>query len=394
MLALPKYIGSTAVFLLAIAFTSCAGATPGEKQPPPWTLERITSLEAPPEGLTYVGNALAAPNGDVVLQQSSDLRLAVFSQDGKFRRFIGRKGDGPGELRSIAAFGFVDDTLWTIDRVTRRVSYFELTGAFIGSEQIEPLGTADLERVLPAALRSSASELLASIPSTIGGNGTALGLAGIPEAVIARRSIQKLPVFAMSRTGALRRVIASIEPYGTIEVPGANGDAYVQHPFKLGTVFRFGAGAEGLTVADVDAAAEHVSVVQYSVDGSVRLRISVPYVRVAVPPGYADSMAESIASMHRKPELARPIAAAMSGFREFPPVTDLLWSTGGLLFLRGWPTSRHAPWTIVARDGRVLGKLDVPLNARPLFAEADRLWMSEVDNMGEEKVVIYRLRGG
>lgn len=67
-----------------------------------------------------------------VLPKSDDPRVRVLDEDGAFVRYVGRRGNGPGEFASIASMGFAGDTLWLQDFPTGRMSFSVKTGSTSG----------------------------------------------------------------------------------------------------------------------------------------------------------------------------------------------------------------------------------------------------------------------
>ena len=87
---------------------------------------RVGRLRRGPDGYLYVveGGAYGVKG------------VMVFDQEGHFVRQIGREGDGPGEFRQVASFGWHGDTLW-VDDALYRVSMFSLGGKFLDSWRYE-----------------------------------------------------------------------------------------------------------------------------------------------------------------------------------------------------------------------------------------------------------------
>lgn len=73
-----------------------------------------------------------------VLPLGDDPRVRVIDESGRFVRYIGRKGEGPGEFTTIADMGFAADTLWLRDWPPERTSFFDSAGTHLKTEATVP----------------------------------------------------------------------------------------------------------------------------------------------------------------------------------------------------------------------------------------------------------------
>ena len=105
------------LILLALA---CAEPVPIEDEapaPPPfWTATLVAEIgdESSEEyALTRVGGLALTSGGHLVVSQPQEGRLRVYDREGSFIRYIGRKGEGPGEFRFYpSSLSILGDTLW------------------------------------------------------------------------------------------------------------------------------------------------------------------------------------------------------------------------------------------------------------------------------------------
>jgi hypothetical protein len=84
-------------------------------------------------------------NGQLYVLMPQEHRVAVFSEDGAFVESLGRWGEGPGEFSHPIDLGFLGDTLWVLDPLARRVSFF-LDLQFLKSLPLEIPGDIHPER--------------------------------------------------------------------------------------------------------------------------------------------------------------------------------------------------------------------------------------------------------
>lgn len=69
--------------------------------------------------------------GQIYIEDDSDMAIKVFDQAGKFLRAIGRKGEGPGEFTFIGDIvPLPDGRLFVTDFQARRTSFSALKGSF------------------------------------------------------------------------------------------------------------------------------------------------------------------------------------------------------------------------------------------------------------------------
>ena len=82
------------------------------------------------------GRFIVDGQGNVYIEDESDMAIKVFDAQGKYLRSIGRKGTGPGEFGRIADMANLPDgRLLVTDSETRRTSLFSPEGQFLSSFQ-------------------------------------------------------------------------------------------------------------------------------------------------------------------------------------------------------------------------------------------------------------------
>lgn len=90
-----------------------------------------------------VGGIFVDDEGKIIVSDSKDTVIKIFDVNGRFKRTIGRKGQGPGEFSRIDSFQITSKgELLVVDNVNRRLSYFSLTGDLINSLSIKELPAA------------------------------------------------------------------------------------------------------------------------------------------------------------------------------------------------------------------------------------------------------------
>ncbi len=106
--------------------------------------QRIGSRDDPDEGFSFIGNVDVDRDGQIYAVENQAAEIRVFAPDGRLLRRIGRQGAGPGEFRSVSAFGVHGDTVWVVDVLARRITLFDRTGRLLRTGVVESHLTVDL----------------------------------------------------------------------------------------------------------------------------------------------------------------------------------------------------------------------------------------------------------
>jgi hypothetical protein len=80
------------------------------------------------------GRFAADTQGNIYVEDNSDMAVKVFNAEGRYLRAVGRKGSGPGEFENIGYLSFLPDgRLVVTDYGNRRTSFFAPDGSFLTS---------------------------------------------------------------------------------------------------------------------------------------------------------------------------------------------------------------------------------------------------------------------
>ena len=112
--------------LLPLLVWACGDVGDGAKRAPSLHLEelqRYGSVDDHGSALTDVAAVLPSDSAVLILE-SDQPRVAVFSFDGTWQRDVGRAGDGPGEFRGPSYLAQVDGDLWVGDPRGARLERF------------------------------------------------------------------------------------------------------------------------------------------------------------------------------------------------------------------------------------------------------------------------------
>lgn len=118
-----------------------------------------------PYTFSWLGGAVEAPNGDIVIVDGETSEIRVFDPEGKHLRTFGGKGGGPGEFRGAPVIRLVPpDTVLAWDGDHHRLTWFTLAGEFVRDRSLTG----------SAAMRASALEWGVNIWQLLP-DGTAIG---------------------------------------------------------------------------------------------------------------------------------------------------------------------------------------------------------------------------
>lgn len=74
------------------------------------------------------------PAGRLYLNADGSPTVTVLDPGGGFVRYVGGKGEGPGEFSHVGGFGFVGDTVWLQHLWELHVAFFDSAGVHIRTE--------------------------------------------------------------------------------------------------------------------------------------------------------------------------------------------------------------------------------------------------------------------
>lgn len=125
-------------FYLCAIWAYCAAALIACDGKAPRGLATFASDAADPNSdtsLAYVASPVDATSidGSWYVADAEQDAVIVIGADGKFRHRIGRRGSGPGELRTPTAVGAKGDSIFVADLGNRRLTTFTRDGGFVAS---------------------------------------------------------------------------------------------------------------------------------------------------------------------------------------------------------------------------------------------------------------------
>lgn len=314
-------------------------------------------------------------DGGIVVANAGTSEIRFYDAEGRFLRAVGRRGEGPGEYRSIGRLDVVRDSLFVSDYGNVRISVLTLDGAFVRSVNMLALGL--------------------TIPRTVGlfSDGSILLWVDAVEDLEFKAGVNH----AFTRYHLIDPTGASVDSVGRFY----SGEHYVE--FRDGGGYSswgmpFGRWASAVTHEDTfyytDGAS--ISVTQYSSRG-VPFRI----LRHPTDPspvtgddadrvieGYLSQFDENVQRRLRRAYSKMPLPAAM------PAVSALLVGSEGDLWVRQYRSGFEYSawcWWIFSPTGRLLGSMCLPDGFTPHQIGSDFVLGVSVDDLGTERVLLYGL---
>lgn len=321
--------------------------------------DSIVLLE--PSGMTRL------PDGTVVVGDNQANTVRFFSPTGRLLKNVGRHGGGPGEYQLVQLVGHCGtDSLLIFDGANSRLTFLTRTGALIGTRPLK------------------------SPPRNIGCNRTrtvtetAESRLSIPDEEIPHRGYLMLGVrtFGDSITRPLR------------EIPGGERQRFKSSdgPRPLGKKTVVAVGSDRIYVATGDSAIIRAFDFRGTELPAVRLGFREIRIQRADVQSYLDFLvrrnpsksAEGIRNTYW--ELEYPFAFPLVGEIRVD-VDDRLWVEE---YRRPWVTT--SKWTVVARDGSIIGSVSLPDGFRLAEVGVDYLLGSWRDDDDVDHVRAYRFR--
>lgn len=367
------------------------------------TLTQEVRVDGNAQNLLPIPLVAAQRDGTLLIWQPRDAKMLRFDKDGAPTGHLGGRGAGPGEFRSLGNFGWVADSLWVIDVVQRRTTFYSPAGALLRTvpwptEVVTPQGEKIATPVgaAPGAIFGDNSFMLLSpvnLPST-------LGLAAT------RGSPETQYYVVVSPAGQLKRVIGRAP--ANLEVPecvvawnaGAQlGGAYPR-PFCAHDIVAL-ARDGGIMVqvrqsnATGDAGTFHLIVLSLRTGDTLAAATKL-YRPTPVEPSVADSAIRAMnPQAPGRPMPPREAVAAyqkVSAAKTYPAVEAVMVGADSSIWL-AMPAGSAARtrWRVLDRGGRDVGVLELPPRTRLMSATLSSAIAVELDEDDVPSVVRFKV---
>jgi hypothetical protein len=359
---------------------------------PEWTLEPtpIRVLNGAETGdetaFALVGPVRFLSTGGLVIADVASSRLLVYDASGRFQRFLGRRGDGPGELRRLESVGAGSgDTLSTFDPSLRRLSVWHPDGGFLRSVNLADGGS--LESWPADAWRWRFGRIvvmqLAVTPQDSVPAGTGVRRWPMRAHLTLRDSagaiIDYSPTFDAMYTGLFER--------GDTRLPFSN------RPFVALSADRvyYGSGAAFL-ISYLDSSFAPRGEIRWPAREEALSAEEVERVR-----------ADAIALISRRPLPPNPFAMNFAPEilpAKRPSIGRVLVDPDGNLWLERFEAARMGTanqvpgdqWSVFSKEGQPVGILRLPSMVRLEDVRGEHVIVVRRDSLDVQTVAVHRLR--
>jgi hypothetical protein len=359
---------------------------------PVWTLEAeprrvLTGKETGDEGaFAFIGPVRFLSNGGLALGDVASSRLIIYDAQGAFKRFLGRRGDGPGELRRLESITVKPgDTLAAFDPGLRRLSFWQPDSGFLRSVNLADDGSLES---FPTDARPWLDSLIVVLQlSTTPQVNLPAGSGLRPWPMRMHLMLRDTGGTVLNRSPAFDGTYTGLDDRGDIRLPFSNrpfvalapdrvyygsGDAFMltwlDSHFRVAGVIRWPSKQERLTSDEVD---------------SVRAEAIATLSRRPLPPNpFAKNFAPEILPEYR-PSIGRV----------FIDPEHHIWIEryeAARLGLAVQTPGRE--WSILRDDGLPIAILRLPPHTRLEDVRGDEVVVVRRDSLDVQSVAVYRLR--
>ncbi len=394
-------------FVLAVAFAAhaCGGDAPADGAPvtrvdsagieivttridasaPTCALQgepvRIGSVDGDDgTALDGVFGALRLPDGRIAVGvDGGEIGVTLFSPEGEWLLHMGRRGQGPGELKDLWSLWLrAPDTLIVLDLRPARFHLFHADGSWVRTATLDPVVFERPEFAFP--LSAGAGYLAATQPD------------GFPA-----------PPDPADRTADVARHDESGTAVGTAGSFWVHRIVWLDPEMGLSGPPLFGGWAAMVPVAGdgfVYGPAREPQVESHAADGALRRIIRWEARDRAVRPADVDAYGAELRrrladrglesarieeALRRETGDHRPVA------EQFPGHGRMLATPGGRLWVEDYrrPLDEGpSPWFVFESDGTVVCRVNVPEGWIPRSVDADHLVATYRDDLDVEYVVV------
>ncbi len=359
-----------------LLLTACSDAAPSAEPIRDASLELRAQIGANGEHSFTTISQLIATSKYLYVSQRGEPYIMVFRTDGSYVKTIGRAGGGPGEIRTLARFGVLGDTLWTTDWEQRRLTLFSDTGVVLA------LSTIGNESVLP----TDTDPGFGMVAETLTPDGFALGWGGLYGMVLASGMVDSIPVLRSTRQGGHADTIGryAVE-FGDLIIKGRGRTVYAPQPIGVYDFVIFdGPGGKACVVdrnQPVTNTEASATVTCIATAGDTLWQRTLTFDAVPVDAHIADSIRRRERNMWRPQGfLESEIDAAVHIPSHWPPITEGIAGADGSIWLRGHVANDSVTYTVLAVDGLVHSRVRAPRKVRVLWASGAFVWAEELDD--------------
>lgn len=355
---------------------------------PSLTLTRDLRIDGNVAVLAPIDHLAAGRDGVIAVSQWQAGAVRFFSRDGSPLAAVGRRGDGPGEFRSVSGLGFRGDTLWVYDGSRHRLT-------FISPEQ------KVLRTMAPVATANPRPADAARIPEVRVGKVDAVYADGSVQAIVRAAKREDARTFdptivrhaRVTVDGIVNRIIAAYPEGRSSFYTLVGGGAGGEFPFSIASFY--GVSPDGSRTALVTPVvdgpnAPTVEVVMLGATGDTVYSRRYPFTGVPIPKAVADStiaarsrvFSTEVRAEYRRQAYVPPV---------YPPIEGIVVGRDSTLWLRQRRTAQGSPYLVLGPRGDVVGSVVLPANVTIKAADRSSVWGLEVDEFDVPSIVRFRI---
>ncbi len=329
------------------------------------------------------------PSGRLYLR-GEDPQVAVLEPDGSFVRYIGGRGEGPGEFTDVGSFGFVGDTIWLQHLWELHISWFDSTGAHIRTET-----DRGMPSTMPILWRTStplAHGYGFYIPPT--------GAVDVENRTAPDFNRVMLPMLVGVRADESRDTLAFRYNYTGMLMEDA---VYGHSPFVTPPLYRLHPNGDGVVTADWEPdRPDEVVVRRYGLDGRVASETTIQArlrrVSQAARNAFIDEGVEMVERARQygggvPANLRAAVTEGLLLYDYFEPVSSFFVTHDERVWLRDAvaPEDYEALWLALGPDGEPEFRVQAPAGIAFRAAHGDRVWAVGRNEMEVPFIVQYAL---
>lgn len=357
--------------LLALVLLGILSAPPSPASAQ--TLREIRRIAASANDLSGVGVAAVGADGAIWFEQYEDGVIAGFAPNATNKQIIGRKGEGPGDLRTVKQILVRPNEIWVVDETLMRGTSFDPSGKVNSTVRFVP----------PQGLKGP--RLFAAAPA-----GVTWWMSMSPDGRASFAAVPRNDAPPLARLGfSLEECIVG---RGT-----KAGSMAIMVPFCHHGSFAFSPNGEFAAEALPLPLAEGgigVRVVVVSVQGDTVLNRQLSLAPSPIPKAVRDSAIGS--RLRGGSPLTKEVMQEMSDRdlipRIYPPVVDLRVSDTGEVVVdvvSGEAAERRL--AVFRRSSREVSMLPTTSTRTLRWFGGNRLLLTDEDEDGLEDIVLYEI---
>ena len=361
---------------------------PAAPQAERWTLGRSVVIgDAMDEerGLTRVGS-VAVAGGRLYVGQPQESRIRVFTDEGEFVGFIGRRGEGPGEFRSLGKIGAREDAVWAADR--QRLTYFDADYEYASSL------TVRMQPSMPGARFTRLAGLA---------DGSLLMGESFAEPWASSGEFRSEHIFRLDGEGVLRDTVATWErvPSSAEIKDGIRPRirSYVILPVRDASLWNMPSDGSGFVLVHRRSATRgglHTyRVIRFDLNADTIFARQFSYEPIPISDAFlareVDEFTEDGEDSFTADlgEYRRALREAFGRLDFFPPVERIHAGADETTWLELRIGEEEFEWEVLDGAGEPLGRFQTPEGARLVAGDLDGAWFVEEDELDIPYIVRY-----